>query len=306
MKLLKYINKAIYHFKKNENDGVLGDNILVVSNTGFGDTILSTPAIISLRKSFPNCNITFLVNHKISPLFENYQHVNQIVLYTGNFFNLLNIIRICRKNKIHSVFLFHANGPEDMFISMLSGASNILKCTDNTKHEYVKLFMNEPVLKSEHNIERKLDLVRLFNPDFTSTKMVIADKFYQQKIGIDKRLPVDKKIIGIQLGTQELYKIWPIENVVSLSNQLLKKHYFLIYFGATKLELEMMQTLLKEITSDNILNLCGKKKLDELPNILKQLNLLVTNDTGIMHLAIALQMKTLALFSPSPFKEVGY
>ncbi len=306
MKLLTYINKAIYHFTENESDGILGDNILVVSNTGFGDTILSTPAIISLRKSFPECNIIFLVNRKIVPLLENYKHVNQIVLYTGNFLNLLNIIRICRKNEIHSVFLFHANGPEDMFISMLSGARNILKCTDNTEHEYRKVFMNKPVFKSEHNIERKLDLVRFFNPDFISTKMVIADKFYQQEKEADNRLPTDKKIIGIQLGTQELYKIWPIDNVISLSRQLLEKNYFLVYFGATKLELEMMKTLLSEIDSNNMLDLCGKTKLDDLPNILKQLDLLVTNDTGIMHLAIALQLQTLALFSPSPFKEVGY
>jgi len=304
MKVLRLLNQYVSRKTSPTNDAHIGDCILVVSNTGFGDTILSTPAIVSLRESFPRAKIIFLVNKKIGPLFVNYKYVNQIIRYTGNFINLIYIIGMCRYNRVSTVFLLHANGPEDMFIAMLSGAHNILKCTDNEKHEYRHLFMNEPIFKSPHNIERKLDLIRLFNPSHISTKMVIADKFYRNNEHTIK-LPINKTLIGIQLGTQEVYKIWPIENVISLSNKLLKKGFFLVYFGATKLELTMMRTLLKNIKSDSIMDLCGKTALDELPYILKKINLLITSDTGIMHLAIAMQTKTLSLFSPSPFNEVG-
>ena len=50
MKLLDSVNKIIFSLRKNQSDNSLG-SVLVVSNTGFGDTILSTPAIKSLRKS---------------------------------------------------------------------------------------------------------------------------------------------------------------------------------------------------------------------------------------------------------------
>ena len=59
-KLLDLINQVIFSNRKKRSDSVLG-NVLVVSNTGFGDTILSTPAIQSLRKSFLNQKIIFLV-----------------------------------------------------------------------------------------------------------------------------------------------------------------------------------------------------------------------------------------------------
>jgi len=64
MKLITQINKLLPYLKKPSNINTF-HNVLVVSNTGLGDTILSTPAIISLRNSFPEINITFMVNKKM-------------------------------------------------------------------------------------------------------------------------------------------------------------------------------------------------------------------------------------------------
>ena len=64
MKFIAQINKLLPYFKK-PSDINSFDNILVVSNSGLGDTILSTPSIVSLRNSFPDINITFMVNKKM-------------------------------------------------------------------------------------------------------------------------------------------------------------------------------------------------------------------------------------------------
>ena len=61
MKLLDSVNSLLFSLSKQQTDNSLG-KVLVVSNTGFGDTILSTPAIKSLRKSFSKQKIIFLVN----------------------------------------------------------------------------------------------------------------------------------------------------------------------------------------------------------------------------------------------------
>ena len=56
---------------------------------------------------------------------------------------------------------------------------------------------------------------------------------------------------------------------------------------------------------ESVINLCGKSKINELPIIMNDLDLLLTNDTGAMHLAIALQVKTLSLFGPTDSKIYG-
>lgn len=302
MKLLNPINRLLFSYRRQHSDDKLG-NVLVVSNTGFGDTILSTPAIKSLKKSFSENRVVFLVNKKFSSLFVNYKFVDAIWEYTGGYINLFSIITRCRIEKIHTIFLFHSNGPEDIFISLLSGAKNILKWTDNSNHEYKALFINSANTKEHHHIEKKMDLVRYFKPMCVDTSMSISEHYYQHKQ--NEFISTDQKIIGIQLGAQDTYKIWPSENVSSLSERLIEKNFFLIFFGATKFESEMMKEIEGVIDPSGFVNLCCKTSISELPAIIKRLDLLVTNDTGILHLAIAMKVKSLSLFGPTSSKEFG-
>ena len=302
MKLLNSVNKLLFSYRRKIGSHDLG-NVLVVSNTGFGDTLLSSPAIKTLRQSFLNQKIIFLLNKKYSVLFAKYKYVDSIWEYTGSYTNLFILIFRCRINKINTIILLHSNGPEDIFLSLLSGAKNILKWTDNVNHPYKKLFLNQIVKKEQHNIEKKIDLIRFFNPKIIDTTMSISDFFYEKNE--NNIFTTNKKIIGIQLGAQDVYKIWPVENVILLSRYLISKNYYLVFFGATKIENKMMDEVERSIDSISIVSLVCKTKIIELPSILKQVNLLVTNDTGILHLAIAMRVRSLSLFSPTSNKEFG-
>ena len=101
MKLLDSVNRLLFSLRRQKNDSKLG-KVLVVSTTGFGDTLLSTPAIKSLRNSFSEEKIIFLVNKKFSDLFRNYKHVNSIWEYSGGYINLLSIIIKCKIEKLHT------------------------------------------------------------------------------------------------------------------------------------------------------------------------------------------------------------
>ncbi len=305
MKLITQINKLLPYLKKPSNINTF-HNVLVVSNTGLGDTILSTPAIISLRNSFPEINITFMVNKKMFPLFDGFEFVDSFVFYSSGFFSQLRIINNLRKRKIDTIFLFHSNGPEDIFFSVFSGAKNILKMTDNPNHKYKKIFINSPNLTTKHDIEKKLDLVRLFNPDKLYKKMLIPKHFYSENSYLKKDPGI--KYIGMQLGAQDIYKMWPIDNFICLAEKICKEfsNIKFVMLGSTKYE----QNLVKKFQlgfsgSDLIVNLCGNSSIKSLPKILNDLELVITNDTGTLHLAIALQIKTVSLFGPTDSRVFG-
>jgi ADP-heptose:LPS heptosyltransferase len=305
MKILEQVNKLLPYFKKPSGTDSF-QNILVVSNTGLGDTLLSTPSIVSLRKSFPSVNLTFLINKKMFPLFDGFEFIDDFVLYSSGFFNQLKIIKELRSREIDTIFLFHSNGPEDIFFSVLSGAKNILKMTDDKNHKFREIFLNAPNTEQKHNIEKKLDLVKVFNPNDISKKMLIPARFYN-KNGFIKKNP-HFKYIGFQMGAQDDYKMWPKENFIKLA-QRLKANFHNIKFvliGATKTEdliSKNFETTI--INQESVINLCGKSKINELPVLIKDLDLLLTNDTGAMHLAIALQTKTVSLFGPTDSKTYG-
>ena len=305
MKLLEQINKFVPYFKKLSDVNAFR-NILVVSNTGLGDTILSTPSIVSLRKSFPEIRITFLINKKMFPLFKGFEFIDDFVLYSSGFLSQLKIISEIRSREIDTIFLFHSNGPEDIFFSVLGGARNILKTTDNVNHKFLKIFLNSANIDYKHNIEKKLDLVKFFNPSTISKKMLIPYHFYKKNGFIIKNQ--NYKYLGIQMGSQDAYKMWPLENFIKLANRLqstLVKIKFVL-LGATRAEQLISYNFERAIEDkESVINLCGKSKINELPIIINDLDLLLTNDTGAMHLAIALQVKTVSLFGPTDSKIYG-
>lgn len=305
MKFLFKINKILPYFKKKSNLQCL-EKILVVSNTGLGDTILSTPAIISIKKSFPDLHITFMVHKKMFPLFKDFRFVDEFEIFQTGFFNQLNTVFKLRKRGIDTIFLFHSNGPEDVFFSILSGASNIFKMTDNLDHEFKQCFINKPNIKFQHDIEKKLDLVRVIKPKVIYKRLHVPSHFNNSMSFFEK----DKNFtyIGFQLGAKDNYKIWPVNSFVKLANKLCKesKKFKFILLGATKYEIKLAEEFCYTIDEPQlVVNLCGKSQIDELPSILNTLDLLVTNDTGALHLAIALGVKTVSLFGPTNLNEFG-
>ncbi|WP_331775632.1 glycosyltransferase family 9 protein [Sulfurospirillum sp. 1612] len=304
MKILNYVDKLLPLFKK-RSDKKIFHNILVVSNTGLGDTILATPAIKTLRKNFKDIHITFLIHKNIYPLFENFEYVDDFLFYSRGIINQITLVKQLRKKKIDTIFLLHSNGPEDIFFSILSGACNILKMTSNKNHEYQHIFLNTLTSKKQHIIEEKLDLIRVFKPKIIDTKMEISKKFTLKKGILQKEK--NYRYIGLQIGAQDSYKMWPIDKFIELSRHLLDTYSCkLVLLGATALEQKLTRHLSQALEDPtHIINKCGKSSLTELAYITKELDLLITNDTGTMHLAVALQTPTISLFGPTDSKMYG-
>jgi ADP-heptose:LPS heptosyltransferase len=304
MKFLTVINKYIKRLKK-KSDLEKFKNILVVSNSGLGDTLLSTPAIKSLRMSFPEINITFLINRKMYPLFEGFEYVDDFVMYRSGFLSQCRVVYALKKKKIDTIFLFHSCGPEDVFFSILSGAENIFKMTDNVNHEYKDIFSNKANDKLQHDIEKKLDLVRYFKPSTIDTRMEMPRKFYALKT---KKIKSKwKTLVGFQVGAQDIYKMWDINNFIQLADKMIGVYdCAIVLLGATDIEKQLTRKLIEEVTCpERIINMCGSSRIDELPSILNCLDFLVTNDTGTLHLAITLKVPTISLFGPTNSIEFG-
>ncbi|QKJ23779.1 glycosyltransferase family 9 protein [Poseidonibacter lekithochrous] len=302
MKIIKYLNKIIPFSSKKD---VELKNILVVSNTGFGDTILTTPSIKSLRVNYPTIRINFLVNSNFYSLFENFEYVDNVLKYKSGFFNQIKLIKKLKKLNIDTIFLFHSNGPEDIFFSKLSGARAILKMTHNKNHDYKDIFLNNPVSIEQHDIENRLDLVRLYSGVNLSTIMSVPKRFYNTEPYFKDQ---SKTYIAFQLGAQDTFKMWPLESFIDLANKLLKDDSTLqiVVLGATKYEVTLTKEFISKVNEkDRIIDLCAKTKVDILPTILNQMKLLVSNDTGTMHLSIALKKRTICLFGPTKSNMFG-
>lgn len=305
-KLINILNKFLFKIRKQRPSYTLVKKILVVSNTALGDTILSTPVIKTMRKSFPNIHIVFMVNKNVYPLFKDYKYVNDVIVYKKKLFGLIGHIFYIKRNKFDSIFFLHSNGPQDLFISLLSNVTNIHKAINypsKVSPEFLSLIRNKTQSeKNQHIIEHRLDTIRYLNPSIIDKTISLPLKF-----SLQAKKNTEELLIGIQLGAADIYKMWPIQNFINLTNILLEKNkkIKILLLGIQKERILANKLKKASIQEDRVLNYCGKTSIEELTSLVNSLDLLVTNDTGTLHLAVALEKNSVSLFSPTNSKIFG-
>lgn len=277
---------------------------LVVSSTALGDTLLSTPAIKSLKKSFPQAHVTFLVHRNMAPLFSGFSPVDRTVLYHGGYKGFFRTVDELRKDAPEMALIFHGNGPQDIAFSILSGAGFILKHPTKSPHRRYLSFDFEQ--KFQHTIEDRLDLVRLIGGteiDGTMEIPPLTDSARAERISAD--LGGDFSVVGFQVGASHPYNMWPVDNFRALAEKILSSRQD-VRIVVTGIQSERpLGERIADVCRDRVLNCCGRYGIADLPYLVRRFSLLVTGDTGPMHLAIALKVPTLSLFSAADHRVTG-
>ncbi len=270
-------------------------SIVVFSNTALGDTLLSTPAIKSLKDSFPQARITLFVHKNIYPLLEGSDFIDNFVIYHGGYKKFFSTVMQLRHLRADVALLMHSNGPQDIPMAIMSGAKTILKTP--TKSTYKHYLSHEFHKKEQHTIEDRLDLVRSIGGERLTTRMLLPQRYYEDK----KReyLPNEVLVVGFQPGAANIYKMWPIENFRELAHKLLAEYpNTVIAVTGSKKEYKLGEAI-KTTSSKKIINFCGKFAIENLPKLISEMDVLVTNDTGTMHVAIALGVPSVSMFAGS-------
>ncbi len=116
------------------------------------------------------------------------------------------------------------------------------------------------------------------------------------------KLAVTGPYVVLNPGSNEYGRRWPLEGYVDLSKWLVKNGVSVVFVG--KVDEKPATNLILEVVKDpNILDMIGKTDLPELMDILNYAALVVTNDTGPMHLAIGLGAPTVAIIGGGHFRS---
>ena len=111
--------------------------------------------------------------------------------------------------------------------------------------------------------------------------------------------------IALQPGARWINKRWPVEHFAALVRELARKDsslHFAIIGSASEISLGKA---IHEACPGRSVNLCGQTTLPEMVEWIRRSSLLVTNDTGPMHVAAALNRPVVALFGPTEPRRTG-
>ncbi len=285
--------------------------ILIVSSTAIGDTLLSTPAIKAVRESYHEAKIVAYINKDVRDLFENNGYVNQIISYYGGYKRFLrNIIKL-RRYKFDLILILHGNEPQATPSAYLTGAPFIVKLPNTSRYRFL-LSNRLPIYRWEdlgHGVEQRLKVAKLAGCQIKDRKMVLpvddedanAVSQFLNKEGLG---PSDC-LVGFQVGASTVSRMWFPERFIELGKRLIAAHPAVkILITGSPVEKKYCEFIGRQI-GERVVVSAGRIPLRQVPALTKRLNILLTGDTGIMHVAIAVGTPVVALYAVSDWKRSG-
>lgn len=301
--------------------------ILILRPRAIGDVILTTPFIRNLRKEFPDAQIDYLVEEFVKPVLEDNPYISNILILKRHKLNKEpeNIKAIKNKLKKLNPFVkivsdagFYFNLIKQRYdivfdlwgnlrtalISFLTGAKYRVGFT----FRFRKYFYNikvKPDIVPKYNANYHLDLLRAIGitPDSDRTEFFIAEKDIRfikeffESVGIKE----NDTIIGLSGSGSWITKRWFPEKFSKLGEIILdgiKNAKIVILWGPGEKEMaEQIKSGIR-VYRDRVF-LAPETDLKQLGALIKNLDLLITNDGAASHLAVALSTKSITIYGPT-------
>lgn len=279
--------------------------ILIIRLSSIGDILLTTPFLRQTRIAFPEATIDFVIKERFIDLVQYNPHLNRIfsVNESEGINGLLQLRKILINNRYDFVFDLHNNlRSRILTFGLLSKISRIHK--DKLKRAllvYTKINLyQKPIPIPERYLQVGAEAG--IKDDFNGLEIFWKNHIEEGLFTVVGRNILFKPFVVMAPGAGFKTKRWPIEYFRELIQLILEKQRLPIILLGSKDEAEQFKLL--EI-SDKVLNFAGKLTLLESAIMISKAKFLVSNDSGLMHMATAVKTPVLAIFG-STVKEFGF
>jgi ADP-heptose:LPS heptosyltransferase len=305
------------------------NRILVIQLTKMGDLLQTTPLLQHIRKRYPHAQITALIDSKQEELSANIPYLDRTL-----FLDLASISEQIGRDDLSLLAKYHSLqtvlGPIkrenfDLIYNINFSRITALLCQFFPTSQVVGYRLSPrsrygQILKEEwvsfiFHLMRNRNLIRLNlvdllasyeNDNSFSSRRLYYGKESQKSFGKTLSLPDGgrQQKIGLQLGCGGYLRRWPVPFFASLAHRLATRQGTqIILFGGkgeeylgTQLQDEWVRLAGQRPAAAAVIDRIGKTSLPQLAEALKECDLLVSADTGTMHLATAVGTRVLALF----------
>ena len=284
--------------------------ILVVRTDAIGDLVLATPALDALRAKFPRAHIALMVRPYNQFVVKNNPAIDELIVedlydrfHFGRRIGLLKylqwILRIRRKH--FDVMINLAGDFPYALIGYLAGIPCRIGDRGRVAYSWLYNYKVNQRLNSwalhevEHNFELLAPLGIELNSAGKCRLYPDADQLAAAAQLLHDNGLAGKKIIGVNVGTSGTNKAWALDNFVELIKRLAVQYQTKIVLVGGPKENELNKQILPEL-GETAINL-GGLPVELFIALLKQFDLYVANDTGPTHLAAALEVPSVILYT---------
>lgn len=296
--------------------------ILCLRLARLGDVILLVPALKALRNRFPQAHLTVLTGHRCAPILALCPEVNEVISIDrlkwrdGSKWEagleIASLLRKLRHEHYDLVIDFHGFR-ETNLLTWFSGAPWRIGIKRLHGSYLSFCFSLPPILENKrlHAAEQFCamlsplgEAVTRIDPQLTITEV---EERSAREVLNSQGVVRNRPLVGLNVGAGSPGRVWPAEKFASLARYLDNECHATPLLLSGPLDGDFAKTIQHMAALDN----CPVVKGLSLPlmaAIISRCRLLVSNDTGPMHLGPALGVPTLGLFSlgfPENYRPLG-
>ena len=281
--------------------------ILVVNMNYMGDALLTTPALAALRSAHPEATIDTVVGDgAAASVLENNPDVDTIIVRRdrgswGRLVQLYNILRIGRYQEVVILPPLPAYGIAAYMARTPVRAGLAGRGMDS-------LLTHKQTSCAVHMADRLLDTVRVpaeIRSERRGLKVAVNPQFIQkgQKLLKDNGVTGERPIVLLNVGATRKQKCWLPDRFASVIRELEGTDCVLV--GAGPEDARFAEMVLAACGDKQPTNLIDKTSVMELAGVLSRSDLLISADSGSMHLASAVGTPVVALFGSTDPEITG-
>lgn len=290
-------------------------NIIVRMPNWLGDLVMATPILKDLRTHCPDAQITVMCQSNVAGLLKHDPNVNEIFSYQRPsgwiphqqhwaIFDALQRgqydLGILLTNSFSSAWWFWRGKVK----KRIGYATNLRSPLLTDAVPFPKNVETQHLVTTYKMLLQPLGIPLSESKPFLyvseEEKQAAKDLLRNHGVEFGKHI-----IVGINPGAAYgSAKCWLPERFHEITSRLLENpNVFIIYFGDT-VGAPLVNNICKGF-SERVINLAGKTSLRELISLINECSLFLTNDSGPMHIATALQIPLLALFGSTSDVKTG-
>ncbi len=282
------------------------EKILIIGPSWVGDMVLAHSLFQSLKQQNPQIQIDVAAPAWTLPLLERMPEISEKIALPFKHGQLALFERICfgrnLKNKGYSQAILLINSFKSAILPFAAGIPRRTGFLGEMRYGLLNDIRPLDKTKLKKTVERfaTLGLAKhealpknLLNPALKASPQAALNVL--SRLGIQRS---DNKILGLCPGAEYgEAKRWPAEYYAEVARNALEKGWQVWLFGSDKDT--PVTTQINQLTQNQCLDLGGKTNLGEAIDLMSLCNTIISNDSGLMHVAAALDKKVIAIYGSS-------
>lgn len=285
--------------------------ILIINVNWLGDVLFSTPFIRAVRKKYPADYIACMVVPRCKPILELNPNIDEIIVYDEDaehktISGKIRLISTLRSKKFDAAFILHRSLTRAL-ITFLSGIKIRIGYGTKGRGFLLTHAVSEPP-RNIHKVDYFLNIAE-------SSGIEKSGRDYEFFISDRDRMAVDGMLAKMRIGMKDRLvvinpggnwdpKRWPKENFARVADYLAEGQKIKIVINGAAKDRDLAEDINLSMMEKAAI-LCGKTSIKQLGALMERADLVISNDSGPMHIAASMKRPVLALFGPTSHEITG-